>query len=353
MNFTAQLIAGFLNGNVEGDPEIPVSNISKIEEGEPGTLSFLANPKYEKYIYTTRASIVIVNRDFKPSAPVSATLIRVDNAYEAFARLMKLVENQKPVRSGISALASVSAGAVIGDRTWIADFAVVSEGAKIGDGVMIHPQVFIGEKVTVGKNTVLHSGVKIYDGCVIGENCILHAGTVVGSDGFGFAPQADGSFEKIPQLGNVLIEDEVEIGSNCTIDRATMGSTLIRKGAKLDNLIQVAHNVEIGENTVIAAQAGISGSTRIGKNVMIGGQAGLVGHIRIADRVRIQAQAGVSRAILKEGEAVQGSPAFEYMKSQKSYVLFKNLPELSNQINRLERHLNELRLYIGRHPDEM
>jgi len=353
MNFTAQLIAGFLDGTVEGDPGVSVSNISKIEEGEPGTLAFLANPKYEKYIYSTRASIVLVNRDFKPSAALNTTLIRVNNAYEAFARLLQMVDQQKPRKKGISKLASIAGDCTVGEEAWIGDFVVVSGGTRLGRGVMLHPQVYIGENVRIGENTILYSGVKIYDNCELGANCIIHSGTVIGSDGFGFAPQADGSFEKIPQLGNVVVEDEVEIGSNCTIDRATMGSTRIRKGAKLDNLIQIAHNVEIGENTVIASQAGISGSTKIGKNVMIGGQAGLVGHIKIADRVKIQAQAGVSRGILNEGEAVQGSPAFAYLKAQKSYVVFKNLPELSNQINRLERHLDELRLRLGSDPEEM
>jgi len=353
MNFTAELIAGFLEGTIEGDPGATVGNISKIEEGEPGTLTFLANPKYEKYIYSTKASIVIVNKDFLASSAISATLIRVDNAYESFAKLLRLVEENKPGKSGISEKASVSNNAVCGEDLWIGDFVVISAGAELGKGCQLYPQVFIGENVKIGSNTILHSGVKVYDNCIIGDNCIIHSGTVIGSDGFGFAPQADGSFEKIPQLGNVVIEDHVEIGSNCTIDRATMGSTCIRQGAKLDNLIQIAHNVEVGENTVIASQAGISGSTRIGRNVMIGGQAGIVGHIKIADRARIQAQAGVSKAIVKEGDAVQGSPAFDYLKAQKSYVVFKNLPELSNQIHKLERHLDELRSRLGSSPEEM
>jgi UDP-3-O-[3-hydroxymyristoyl] glucosamine N-acyltransferase len=343
MNFTAQTIAQFLKGTVDGDPESSVNDVAKIEEGRSGALSFLANPKYEKYIYETKASIVIVNKDFKPEKPVNSTLIRVENAYESFAELLKLYEQSKPRKTGIDKLVSISESASIGKNPYIGDFAVISDNASIGNDVQIFPQVYIGDGVTIGDNTILYAGVKVYAGCTIGGDCVIHSGAIIGADGFGFAPNKDNDYSKVPQVGTVIIEDHVEIGANTTIDRATMGSTIIRKGVKLDNLIMVAHNVEIGRNTVIAAQTGVSGSTKIGMNSLIGGQVGIIGHLKLADGVKIAAQSGIGKDIKNEGEIVQGSPAFSYMPYQKSYAIFRNLPALRNQIIDLEKELNSLK----------
>jgi len=341
MEFTAKQIAEVLQGMVDGDENVTVSNLSKIEEGKPGTLSFLANPAYEKYLYSTNASIVIVNEHFKPEKTVHSTLIRVRDAYAAFAQLLDFYQQAKERKTGVSPKAFIAASAQIGRDVYIGEFAVIGENVHIGDGCCIYPGVVIGDQVTIGKKTKLFAGVNIYNECVIGNECTLHAGAVIGSDGFGFAPQQDSDFRKVPQIGNVVIEDRVEIGSNTTIDRATLGSTVIKRGVKLDNLIQIAHNVVIGENTVIAAQTGISGSTKIGKNCMIGGQVGIIGHLTIADEVKIAAQSGIGKSILEKGAVVEGSPAFSYRDYQRSYVHFRNLDKLAKRVNELERNLKK------------
>jgi len=342
MNFTAATIAEFLKGRVEGNPEASVNEVSKIEEGRSGTLSFLANPKYEKYIYDTQSSIVIVNEDFSPQNPVSATLIRVKNAYESFAALLRLYEQSKPKKTGISKMSVIAETASLDDDLYIGDFTVVSENVKLGKGVQLYPQVYIGDNVSIGEGSILHPGVKVYEGCRIGANCVIHAGAIIGADGFGFAPNQDNDYGKVPQVGIVILEDHVEVGANTTIDRATMGATLLKKGVKLDNLIMIAHNVEVGENTVMAAQTGISGSTKVGKNCMFGGQVGLIGHLTIADGVKIAAQSGITKNIKEEGIVVQGSPAFEFGPYQRSYSLFRNLPKLRNQIIELEEKVEVL-----------
>jgi UDP-3-O-[3-hydroxymyristoyl] glucosamine N-acyltransferase len=336
MKFTAQEIASLLDGKVEGNPGVIIDKISRIEEGEPGSLSFLANPKYNQYIYSTKASAIIVNMDFDPEKPISSTLIRVKDAYSAFAKVLEAYNQYKHQRTGISEKAFVSDTAQIGKDVFIGAFVFVGENVKIGDGVKIYPNTTLLDNVNIGADTLIHSGVRIYDACKIGKRCTLHSGVVIGSDGFGFAPQEDKHYKKIAQIGNVIIEDEVEIGANTTIDRATVGSTIIRKGVKLDNLIMIAHNVEIGENTVIAAQTGISGSTKIGKNCIIAGQVGLIGHLRLGDNVTIGAQSGVS-ANLKEGSIVLGSPAFDINKYRKAYVHFRNLDKLVGRLDRLEK----------------
>lgn len=344
MNFTAKVIAEFLNGTVEGNPETSVNEVAKIEEGRPGALSFLANPKYEKYIYESQSSIIIVNNDFTPDKEVHATLIRVSNAYESFAALLNLYEQSKPRKEGINKLSAISETAILGSKLYIGEFTVIGENVEIGDNVLIYPQVFIGDKVKIGSGTILYPGVKIYNDCIIGKNCIFHSGVVIGGDGFGFAPDKENNYSKVPQLGNVIIEDDVEIGANTTVDRATMGSTILRQGVKLDNLIMVAHNVEIGRNTVIAAQTGISGSTKIGENCLMGGQVGLAGHLTIAKGVKIGAQAGIGSSVLKEEAVIMGSPAFDLSSFYKSYAVFRNLPELRKQLLELEKRIlkNEL-----------
>ena len=342
MNFTAVVIAEFLKGTVEGDPQASVTDISKIEEGKEGTLSFLANPKYEKYIYETKSTIVIVNEDFSPTKKIGATLVRVKNAYESFAALLRLYEQSKPKKIGVSKMASISNSASLGEDLYIGDFTVVSDHVSLGAGVHLYPQVFIGDNVKIGEGTILHPGVKVYEGSEIGAHCVIHAGAIIGGDGFGFAPNQENNYQKVPQVGKVIIEDHVEVGANTTIDRATMGATILRKGVKLDNLIMIAHNVEVGENTVMAAQAGVSGSTYIGKNCMFGGQVGLIGHITIADGVKIAAQSGIPKSIRQEGAIVQGAPAFDFGYYQRCYVVFKNLPSLRNQIIELERKVSEL-----------
>jgi UDP-3-O-[3-hydroxymyristoyl] glucosamine N-acyltransferase len=343
MEFTAKQIAEFLNGRVEGDPDVIVNDVSKIEEGKKGTLAFLANPKYEKFLYITGASVVLVNDDFKPSQAVNCTMIRVKDAYQAIAGLLELREQLKPVPRGIDTNVYVDPSASTGSDVYIGHFSVISAGAVIGDRVRIYPQVFIGENVIIGENTVLHPGVKVYNDCIIGKNCTIHAGVIIGSDGFGFAPSSDSNYKKIPQVGNVVLEDHVEIGSNTTVDRAMMGSTIIRKGVKLDNLIQIAHNVEIGENTVIAAQSGVAGSTRVGAGCMIGGQVGIIGHLSIADGVKIAAQSGIGVSVKEKDEILQGSPAFQYSKYQRSYVLYKKLPELYKKISDIEKEVDRLK----------
>jgi UDP-3-O-[3-hydroxymyristoyl] glucosamine N-acyltransferase len=343
MQFSAAQIALLINARVEGDPDIIVRSFGKIEEAKQGQLAFLANPKYEEYLYTTEASIIIIHEQQEIKAPLIATLLRVADPYSAFATLLATYQEMVAQQmSGIQDPSYISKTAKIGDNVFVGAFAYIGENVRIGHNVKVYPSVYIGNNVSIGDYTILHPGVRIYHDCVIGKNVSIHAGTVIGSDGFGFAPQADGSFKKVPQIGNVVVEDEVEIGANSTIDRATMGSTLIKSGAKLDNLIQVAHNVEVGHNTVIAAQAGVSGSTKIGNNVMIGGQAGIVGHIQIADNAKINAQSGVSKSIKTPNTAVTGSPAFDYTSALRSQAVTRNLPELEKRIIELENLVRQL-----------
>lgn len=337
MKFTAQQIAKVLNGTVEGDSNVEVTNVSKIEEGVPGTLSFVANPKYTSYIYETNASIVIVNNDFKPDKPVSTTLVRVKDAYSSFATLLEMYHQSKAKRTGISNNSSIAESAIIGKDAYIGDFVVIGQNTVIGDNCNIFPNTTIGFNCKIGDNSIIYSGVNIYDDTFIGNECTLHAGVVIGSDGFGFAPLENDKYQKIPQIGNVILEDRVEIGAHSTIDRATMGSTIIRKGAKIDNLVQIAHNVIIGENTIIAAQTGVSGSTKIGKNCMIGGQVGISGHLKIADGVMIAAQSGVGKSIKEENTKHEGSPSFAIRDFQRSYIHFKRFDKLIKQVNELER----------------
>lgn len=342
MEFTAQIIAEYLKGDIEGNPDEKVNNISRIEEGKKGTLAFLANPKYEKYLYTSEASIILVNRSLKLEKAVNSTLIRVDDSYKAFAALLNLYTSSLPQKKGIDPNCSISDSASVGEDCYIGDFSYLGDNVKVGNHVKIYPQVYLGDMVEVGDNTILYPGVKVYKECVIGKNCIIHSSTVIGSDGFGFAP-ADGEYQKIPQIGNVVIEDDVEIGSNVSIDRATIGSTIIRRGVKLDNLIQIAHNVEVGENTGMAAQAGISGSTKIGANCIIAGQVGVVGHLNIADKVILGAQSGVSNSIKNEGAILLGSPAIDIREAKRALAVYRRLPELYSRINELERELKSLR----------
>ena len=343
MQFTAAQIAMIINGKVEGDPQTAVASFGKIEEAREGQLAFLANPKYEEHLYTTNASIIIINENQELKQPISAALIRVPDAYTAFATLLsKYQEMMTQQMTGRQEPSFVAPSATIGEQVFIGAFSYLGEKTVIGNNVKIFPQVYLGDNVTVGDNSILHPGVKIYHDCIIGKNVTIHAGTILGSDGFGFAPQADGSYKKVPQIGNVVVEDFVEIGSNTTIDRATIGSTIIKSGAKLDNLIQIAHNVEVGNNTVIAAQAGVSGSTKLGNNIMIGGQAGIVGHITIADGARINAQSGVSKTIKNPNAAVTGSPAFDYTSALRSQAVSRNLPELEKRLKELEKLVQQL-----------
>lgn len=346
MTYTAGQIAEYLKGTVEGNPDVSVHDFSKIEDGKPGTLSFLANPKYINYIYDCQADVVLVNKDFVPEKQVKATLIRVENAYESLAILMNLVTNGKSRKTGISSLAVIDNTAIIGNEAYIAPCVIIGTGVKIGDKVTIHGNVSIADNTVIGDNVMIYPGVCIYEGCVIGNNCIIHANAVIGSDGFGFAPSEDGTYKKIPQTGNVVIEDDVEIGSNTTIDRATLGSTIIRKGVKLDNLVQVAHNVEIGEDSVIASQTGIAGSSKIGKRVMFGGQVGISGHVNIADGTILGAKAGVASSIKIPGQIYSGYPAVPINTFRRSYVVNKNLPVLQNTINELIKKVGELEKII-------
>ncbi|MFN6380252.1 MAG: UDP-3-O-(3-hydroxymyristoyl)glucosamine N-acyltransferase [Flavobacteriales bacterium] len=339
MKFSALQIASMLNGIVEGDNDVAVSGLSKIEEGTPGTLTFLANPKYTSFIYQTKASIAIVSKDFvaEETLPNTLTIIRVDDAYASFAKLLEAYNQLTKPKPSIHASAVIADSATIGKDVYIGAFVYIGENTNIGDGAAIHAGTIIGDKVSVGNNSTINAGVKIYADCQIGNHCTLHAGVVIGGDGFGFAPNSENNYAKVPQIGNVIIEDHVEVGANSTIDRATLGSTIIRKGVKIDNLIQIAHNVEIGENTVIAAQTGIAGSTKIGKNCMIGGQVGIVGHINIADGTKIAAQSGVGSDIKEPNTIIQGSPAFSIMDYKKSYVGFRKLPDLMRRIEDLEK----------------
>jgi UDP-3-O-[3-hydroxymyristoyl] glucosamine N-acyltransferase len=343
MQFTAQQLALMLNGTVEGDPSVQVNQLGKIEEAQPGSLSFLANPKYEQYLYTTDASAVIVNNDQALAQPVKATLTRVENAYMAITTLLEMYNTLKLNKTGIEQPSFIHPSATIGENAYIGAFAYIGPNVKIGNNCKIYPQTYIADDVELADNVTLYAGVKIYFDCKIGNNVIIHSGTIIGADGFGFAPVGDGTYSKIAQIGNVVIEDDVEIGSNTTIDRATMGSTIIRKGVKLDNLIQVAHNVEIMSNTVVAAQTGISGSTKVGENCIIGGQVGIVGHISIAKGTQVQAQSGISRTLAEEGKKWMGSPAQPYSNHMRSQIVINRLPELERKINELEKIIAELK----------
>ena len=346
MEFTAQQIAAFLRGTVEGDPEVKVSNFSKIEEGKPGTLTFLANPKYEHHIYHTEASIVLVNQDFTPTEPIHTTLIRVENAYTALAQLLNMVEQAKSKKSGVDSTAFIAPTASVGEDCYIGNMAYIGERVKLGNNCQVYPFAYIGDNVEIGDNTILYPHVTVYHDCRIGQHCILHAGSVIGADGFGFAPEGE-QYKKIPQLGNVVSEDNVEIGANTTIDRAVMDSTIIRQGVKLDNLIQIAHNVEVGENTVMAAQVGIAGSVKVGKHCMFGGQVGLAGHIQIADDVTLGAQAGVISSV-KEATTLLGAPAIQARNFMRSSAIFNRLPELYRTIGQLQREVETLKKEINK-----
>lgn len=343
MEFSAGEICKLLNGEIEGDAGVKVSRLSRIEDGQAGSLSFLANPKYQSYIYTTLASVVIVNRNFVAEKSVPCTLIRVDDAYSAFSILLERYNTMKLNKKGIENPSFISETVKLGEDVYVGAFAYIGSNATIGNNVKIYPQVYIGDNVSIGDNTTLFAGVKIYADCVIGNNVTIHSSTVIGSDGFGFAPQNDGSFNKVSQIGNVIIEDDVEIGSNTSIDRATIGSTIIRQGVKLDNLIQIAHNVEIGDHTVIASQAGISGSTKIASQCIIGGQVGIVGHITIAKGTQINAKSGVAKSIKEENKQWNGSPATSFRDSLKSQAVLRRLPELERKIEDLEQILKELK----------
>lgn len=344
MEFTARQVAAYINGTVEGDENAVIDKFAKIEEGVPGAISFLANSQYEHYIYTTQSSVVLVNEDFNPVQPVKATLIRVRNAYEAVSRLLQLYESMKPKPRGISSLAFIAGTATIGKDVYIAPFAVVEDGAVIGDGVELYPHVTVGAHATVGNDTIIYSNAVIYHGCKIGRKCILHAGCVIGADGFGFAPTAEG-YEKIPQIGIVTIEDNVEIGANTCIDRSTMGTTIVHSGVKLDNLVQIAHNVEVGKHTVMSAQVGVAGSAKVGEWCMLGGQVGVAGHITLGDRVHAGAQSGIPGGrMVKNGNCtIMGYPAIEHQNFARSSVAYKNLPELVKQVNELQKEIEELR----------
>ena len=339
MQFTATQIAGLLNGHIEGDANVTVTKLSKIEEGVPGSVSFLSNVLYTQYIYGTQASIVIINKDFVLTAPTTATLIRVESAENAFAQLLEMYNEVKLNKKGISKMSAIAESATIGKDIYAGEFSVVGENATIGNNVKIYPQVYIGDNAVIGDNTTIFAGVKIYSETVIGKNCIIHSGTVIGSDGFRFNPQND--HKKVPQIGNVVIEDDVEIGANCAIDRATLGSTILRKGVKFDNLIHIAHNVEIGEHTYFAAHGVVAGSTKIGKNCMFSGQVGIVGHLNVADNTIITAQSGISKNITKSGEVLMGSPAFDANKYRKAYIHFRNLDALVQRVDKIEKQQKE------------
>jgi len=342
MTFPASQIALIVSGQIEGDANAAVASFGKIEDAQQGQLTFLANPKYEEFLYTTQASVIIINDSFTPRQAVNATLIRVPDAYTAFATLLaKYQEIMQQQLTGIQQPSYIATTATYGQNVFIGAFTYIGENVKLGNNTKVYPNSFIGDNVTIGENCIIHPGVKIYHDCVVGNYVNIHAGAVIGSDGFGFAPQPDGSFKKVPQLGNVVIEDHVEIGANATIDRATISSTLIKSGAKLDNLIQIAHNVEVGNSTVIAAQAGVSGSTKIGNGVMIGGQAGIVGHITIGDGAKINAQSGVSKS-LEAGKAVTGSPAYDYTAALRSQAVTRKLPELEKRVKELEALVKQL-----------
>lgn len=343
MEYSAREIAALLGGSIEGDPDVKVNNLSKIEEGLPHTLSFMGNLKYEEYIYSTKASVVIVNRNFEPSQSVPATLIRVDDAYQAFAKLLEAYNSKSNGQKGIEQPSFIAANATLGHDVFVGAFSYIGQGVKLGDRCKIHPGVYIGNNVELGDDCILHPGVKIYQNCKLGNRVIIHANAVVGADGFGYTRNEDKSYTKVSQIGNVIIEDDVEIGANTTIDSATLGSTIIRKGVKLDNLIQVAHNVEIGEHTAIASLVGISGSTQIGKRCVIAGQVGITGHVEIGDDITIGAQAGVTKSFTKPGIMILGAPAYEADESKKIFIATRRLPDLIKKIANLEAELEKLK----------
>ncbi len=341
MEFTAEMIAGFLGGDIVGDKQATVHTVSSIEEGKAGSLAYLTNPKYEPFLYTTHASIVLVNRSFTPSQPVAATLIRVDDAGACVLKLLEMYNAAKPRKEGISHLASIAESARVGEKCYIGDFTVVERGVEIGAGCQIYPQVYLGDGVRIGEGTILYPGVKIYEGCVVGRNCILHAGAVIGADGFGFMPNAEGGFDKIPQLGNVIIEDNVEIGANTCIDRAKTDSTIIRRGVKLDNLIQIGHNVQIGENTVSSAQTGIAGTSKVGSNCFLAGQVGIADHVTIGNNVKVGSKSGLDKNV-PDNEIRFGYPALPGMQYHRAANIFKRLPELDSRVRTLEKELAAL-----------
>ncbi len=343
MQITAQIIADILNGELIGDPKSVITGPGKIEKAEAGQITFLGNLKYKEYIYDTHASVVLVDRDFLAEKPIAATLIKVDNVYNALAILMEKFNTTLSVYDGISSTSAIDASAIIGNDVKIDDYVIIKKNVKIGDKTILYGHVFIGDNVKIGQNTIIYPGVKIYHNCIIGDNCIIQANSVIGSDGFGFATDEKGNFKKIPQTGNVIVENNVEIGSNTVIDRASMGSTIIQNGAKLDNLIQIAHNVTIGRNTAMAAQAGIAGSTQIGNNCMIGGQVGIVGHLKIADGTMIQAQSGIASSVKTPQSKLYGTPAIDYSNYLKSYAYFKKLPDLAHQMRQLQIEIDKLK----------
>jgi UDP-3-O-[3-hydroxymyristoyl] glucosamine N-acyltransferase len=339
LKFSAEQIAGILEGTIVGNPNIEVSKLSKIEEGTEGSLTFLANPKYKSYIYSTKASITIVNLDFEPDEALTTTLIKVKDAYKSFTRLLEYYNQIKLNKTGIEQPSYISDSVSIGENIYVGAFSYIGENVKIGNNVKVFPNAYIGDNVIIGNNSIIFSGAKIYSDCIIGNNCVINSGVIIGADGFGFVPDEKGEYYKVPQIGNVILEDNVDVGAGTTIDRATLGSTIIRKGVKLDNQIQIAHNVEIGKNTVIAAQTGIAGSTKIGENCQIGGQVGIAGHLTLGNNVRVQAQSGIGRNV-QDNETLQGSPSFTYSDWNKSYVYFKNLPKIVKTINDLEKKVN-------------
>src|SRR5690554_1584112 len=341
MVFSAKQIADYLKGEVVGNPNVTVSNFSKIEEGKAGTISFLANPKYTPYIYTTEADIVLVNSDFVPEKPIKATLVKVHNAYAALASLLEMVNSATPRKSGLEEMSFVSPTATLGEEVYVGAFAYIADNVKIGSKSMIHPQVYVGDNVTIGEGCILYPGVKIYSNCVIGDRCIIHSGAVIGADGFGYSKESE-AYYKIPQIGNVVIEEDVEVGANTTIDRAVMGSTVIRRGVKLDNLIQIAHNCDIGEHTAMAAQVGVAGSTKIGENCVLGGQVGIGGHITIGKNSQVGAQSGII-SNTKEGSEIMGSPAIPVKSFFKSSIIVPKLPDMYRQLNAMEKELAELK----------
>ena len=345
MTFTAQQIADFLKGEIIGNPDTEVDNFAKIEEGKPRTIAFLSNPKYTHYIYETKADIVLVNNDFVADKPISATLIKVPDAYAALASLLEMANSLTPKKTGIEEMSFVSSSAKLGKNVYVGAFAYIGDKAQVGENVKIYPQVYIGENVKIGKNVLIYPGVKIYHNCVIGDNCILHSGVIIGADGFGFSQQ-EGVYHKIQQIGNVVLEENVEVGANTTIDRAVLGSTIIRKGVKLDNLIQIAHNCEVGQNTAMAAQVGIAGSTKIGESCVLGGQVGIGGHITIGSKSQIGAQSGII-SNTPEGSEVMGSPAYPVKNFFKSSIIIPKLPDMYRQINALEREINQLKKQLS------
>lgn len=341
MQFTAEMIAGLLNGTIVGDKDATVSTVSSIDGGKAGSLAYLTNPKYEQYVYTTEASIVLVDNTFEPKSEVKTTLIKVENVGQCVLNLLEMYNASRPCKTGISKLASINEAATVGDNCYVGDFTVIEAGAKVGANVQIYPQCYIGDNVTIGEGTKIYPGVKIYEGCSVGKNCILHAGVVIGADGFGFAPRDDGTFAKIPQLGNVIIEDDVELGANTCIDRAKTDSTIIRRGVKLDNLIQIGHNVEIGSDTVMSAQVGIAGTSKVGSNCFVAGQVGVADHVTIGSKVQIGSKSGIDKNV-PDGEIRFGYPALPGLQYHRSFAVFRQLPEMSQKMREMEKRLAKL-----------